>query len=102
MTVTIKKRTAVLFVALTCVLAGLALGQLTQAKSAASNYQLSQILGELKKVNQALGSGTGILGNGIMGKLYKIETSSTSIANSTAKIEASSSATCRAVGAFLC
>jgi hypothetical protein len=95
MTITIKRRTAVLFVAVSCILAGLAIGQLTQARSANSGYQLSQVVSELKKVNQTLGSGIGVLGNGINGKLYKIE-------GAVSNIEKSTSGTCRAVEGTFC
>jgi hypothetical protein len=56
MTVTLKARTAAVFLAIFCILAGLALGQLTQAESAASGdaRQLNAIAQKLGATNRQL------------------------------------------------
>jgi hypothetical protein len=86
MTITIRARTAVLTLALLCVLAGLAVGQLAQAQSASRNYQLSEITRELQKINRSLGTTYGV--SGVNGKLDQIEKST--------------EGTCRAVDGFGC
>jgi hypothetical protein len=57
MTVTLKARTAAVVLALFCILAGLALGQLTQAESAGSSggaRQLNAIAQKLGETNRQL------------------------------------------------
>ena len=91
MTITLKARTAAAVVALLCILAGLAIGQLTQAKSAGGS--LYGVERELKKLNARVGlsysSGT------VNGLLNEIKSDS-------GHIEDSTSATCRAVGGTFC
>lgn len=53
MTITLKARTAAIVLALLCILAGLAIGQLTQAQSAGGEMaQLRAISSKLGKLNQ--------------------------------------------------
>lgn len=56
MTITIKARTAAFALALFCVLAGLAIGQLTQARSAGSSDapQLRAIAAQLRTINGSI------------------------------------------------
>jgi hypothetical protein len=91
MTITLKARTAAAVLALLCILAGLAIGQLTQAKSAGGS--LYGVERELKKLNSRVG--LSYSSGSVNGLLKEIETD-------LGHIEDSSSATCRAVGGNFC
>ncbi len=91
MTITLKARTAAIILALLCILAGLAIGQITQAQSARGS--LYGVERELKKLNGRVG--LSYSRGSVNGLLKEIETD-------LGHIEDSSSATCRAVGGNVC
>jgi hypothetical protein len=82
MTITIKARTAALALALLCVLAGLAIGQLTQAQSAGSGTpQLGAINSKLGKISGQLGASQ--FGGGLSAELGELGEKLKAIAKST-------------------
>jgi len=120
MTVTLKVRTAAVILAAFCVLAGLAIGQLTQAESARSGNarqlnniarKLGSVNGHLVRISKQLG-GTPI--SNINGQLDDVEGQLRSIDSHIGgtigfdlnyrlrQIESSTRGTCRAVDGFGC
>lgn len=106
MTITLKARSAAIILALLCVLAGLAIGQLTQAQSAGGGdaAQLRAINLTLGKISSAVGGGRY---NNVSRQLGEISDqlgagSITSIDYRLRQIEGSSSGTCRAVKGIGC
>jgi hypothetical protein len=113
MTVTLKARTAAVILALFCIFAGLAIGQLTQASSAPGGdaRQLNSIAKKLGAVNRQLGTISSQLGGSsvtnISGQLGEIRSNLgggpiLSIDYRLKQIEGSSAGTCRAVKGIGC
>lgn len=113
MTLTLKARTAAVILAAFCILAGLAIGQLTQADSArnGNDPQLNKIARKLNATNRQLTNISKQLGGSsltnISDQLGNISSnlgggSILSIDYRLRQIENSTSGTCRAVDGFGC
>jgi hypothetical protein len=106
MTITIKARTAALALALLCILAGMAIGNLTHADSAGGSdaAQLRAISNKLGKISSAVGGGTFSNVNRQLGEISdQLSIGPTfSLDSRLRQIEGSSSGTCRAVKGIGC